>query len=93
MILEMLCKCKRDAVALFKTLAQERSPVLLMLTNKWLWLLLLSLLLSLLLLFWCCLAVIRFFYVLFLHVFAPRHKTDIVGEIIPGLSNMLRKKR
>ena len=38
----------------------------------------------------------KFFYVLFLHVFAPRHKsydkTDIVGEIIPGLSNMLRKK-
>ena len=56
-ILEMLCKCKRDAVALFKTLAQERSPVLLMLTNKWLWLLLLSLLLSLLL-FWCCFGVV-----------------------------------
>ena len=29
--------------------------------------------------------------VLFLHVSAPRHEADIVGEIIPGLSNMLRK--
>ena len=28
-----------------------------------------------------------------LHVFAPKHKTDIVREIIPGSSSMLRKKQ
>ena len=33
------------------------------------------------------------FLVLFQHVFASRHKADIVRKIIPGLRNMSRKKQ
>ena len=45
----------------------------------------------------CCFfgvfVVTLFFGVLFLHVFAPRRKAAIVRELIPGLSNMLRKEQ